>query len=409
MGTNLNNIELKDKKKIIGWGTGSYFKSVFNRTSIHLDYLVDNDESKVGKEINGLQVFGPEQILNENSMEVVIVVYSSFYDEIYRQIKQMGNYDVIAVEQIMEQNEQEAMTQAEKDLIARQFWDNKREYKGVDLNHWGSNDLIVSIINNRLCGPQYNNWVQYIRENYLKEKLDLKVLSLGCGTGHLERILLKELSCKLIDAIDFSPLSIKEAKNRAELEGFSEKINYQIDNLNEVILDANKYDLIVAEESIHHISNLEHLYQQVNSSLKSDGIFVQNEFTGPNHFQWTDEQLSEINGILELISPKYKIRDKFNRPTLDQMLRTDPSEAVRSSDIIPLTYDFFNVLEQRNVGGNIMHLLYQCLNTDYFHFNRSAFCEHLLISLMEYEEKVFLSRGISDAAMLIAQKKTIEE
>jgi hypothetical protein len=48
------------------------------------------------------------------------------------------------------------------------------------------------------------------------------------------------------------------------------------------------------------------------------------------------------------------LREQVPRPSLEWMLAFDPSEGVHSTRILPLTYQYFDVLERMDYGGTIM-------------------------------------------------------
>jgi hypothetical protein len=92
---------------------------------------------------------------------------------------------------------------------------------------------------------------------------------------------------------------------------------------------------------------------------------VANEFIGPTRFQWTDRQLSGVNELLDTFPAEYTTlfastvpRPKAIRPSKLAMWLSDPSEAVESSNIMPLLEKLFHVREVRGYGGTILHLLF---------------------------------------------------
>jgi len=100
--TKLNRVSrmLQDKtSKIIGWGTSSYFEYYIDKITLRLDYLVDNDSSKWGTFIHGIEVLPPEFIQNEN-LNPLIVIFSSFSSEIIEQIERMGDYATCTASQV---------------------------------------------------------------------------------------------------------------------------------------------------------------------------------------------------------------------------------------------------------------------------------------------------------------------
>lgn len=82
------------RKKIVIWGIASVlWKPIDNfmnfRTEI--DYAVDNAEKLKNTKVNGLQVYSPERLREEDKSDVVVIVLSErYYDEIKHQIESYG-------------------------------------------------------------------------------------------------------------------------------------------------------------------------------------------------------------------------------------------------------------------------------------------------------------------------------
>jgi len=74
----INEYLNKHYKKIIGWGTGGYFKKVYKELNIDLTYLIDSDESKTGQILEGYTIFSPSVLQQEEPNDVLIVIFSSF-------------------------------------------------------------------------------------------------------------------------------------------------------------------------------------------------------------------------------------------------------------------------------------------------------------------------------------------
>jgi hypothetical protein len=99
--------------------------------------------------------------------------------------------------------------------------------------------------------------------------------------------------------------------------------------------------------------------------LSPSGYFVVLEYVGPNRFQWTDSQLSAINGILRQLDPRYlkgHARIELGRPSIPDFIAIDPSEAVRSEDVVRLLPEYFTIEYLRNFNGTVMHPLYPLLD-----------------------------------------------
>lgn len=84
-----------DYKKVVAWGTGSFFKELYKSIPYKYNYIIDNDPEKWGKNYEGIPIYSPEKLLEENSQQVLIVVFSVFFQDILEQIKSMGDYKAV--------------------------------------------------------------------------------------------------------------------------------------------------------------------------------------------------------------------------------------------------------------------------------------------------------------------------
>lgn len=204
--------------------------------------------------------------------------------------------------------------------------------------------------------------VSYL-EHFVKRHLEApvpRILSLGCGGGNLERALLDLGAAEHIDAYDDSPASIELAQGLADAAGVGNRLTYAVGDSNTMALPANTYDAVVIKMALHHFESLEHVYEQVAKALKPGGFLMFNEFVGPTRFQWTDEQLEHMNRLLRGLPKRLRRRAPvvtIQRPLVADMIALDPSESVRSADILPLLEERFELVELRPYGGTVLHIL----------------------------------------------------
>ena len=115
---------------------------------------------------------------------------------------------------------------------------------------------------------------------------------------------------------------------------------------------------------MHHITALEHYLDQVRRTLKPGGLFIFNEFVGATQFQWPDAQLAHANAMLARIPERYRdsirghgLKTHIERPTLELMNQIDPTEAIRSADILAEVDARFELVEARDFGGTLLQLV----------------------------------------------------
>ena len=289
----------------------------------------------------------------------------------------------------------------DEELVKRR---DRLNWSGINLNHKYYNYLVN--------GNPDLHYLVYFIDKYIKSPG--RVLSLGCGNGHLERVLISfHLPYIEIQGIDINPNLMKYANEEASKLGYRD-IKYITADLNHLSLPKKKYDLVIFFHSLHHVENLEGLLQNVGNTLTDDGLVLVVEFVGPTRFQWTDEQIQIAQELLDIIPPELKIdlynptlrrtKTKILRPTIDDVIKGDPSEAIRSGELIELLNKEFDILEQKPLGGTLLSLLFDGIAGNFDEQN--PFICAFIRSLQKTEELLILKKTIpSDYVFMVLQRK----
>ena len=142
------------------------------------------------------------------------------------------------------------------------FFNNTREPKGLL-------GQIMIIRMNR----HHKSLVSWALSNFPKdEKKD--ILEIGCGGGKNALELLKTYKNAHLTAVDYSPVSIKNSKKvlrRAIKDGKCEVLEQNVLNLT---LEKEKYDLITAFETVYFWKDLNVAFKNVLDCLKPGGQFI---------------------------------------------------------------------------------------------------------------------------------------
>jgi len=335
--------------------------------------------------------------------------------------------------------------------------------KNVGKYWWDAGPEIHYYTNRLITGDSKIYWIPYTLEKYFKGKLPLqRCLSLGCGTGPLERDLCNRGIAKTIDAYDVAEVSIQKARELAESEGYL-NINYYVSDINTIILPESAYDAVWVAGSLHHFEALEHVYQQIKKCLKPGGLLIINEYVGPSRFQFPSRQKEIINMCFQLLPSEYRIpvalpegfepvpskelpiavwrtlkwyirrlvekiregdllptirrklgiqprklttlfieRNEVYFPSIDDVIKADPSEAVRSSEIVEIMKKDFEILEEKGSGGNILQFLLSGIAGHFAKEDENA--RSLLRMIMNIEETLLASGELkSDFAYIVAR------
>jgi SAM-dependent methyltransferase len=265
------------------------------------------------------------------------------------------------------------------------------------IKNWWDIPDVMERWNTMISGDSKIDYCEYFLRRFFPGRREMHALSLGSGTGFREIELAKTGVFELIDAVEKAHARIEYSRARAARAGFSGMIKYVEADAADVTVPRGAYDLVIAEQFLHHISPLGPMLGRIRSFLKPTGFFVFNEFVGPSRFQWTDEQLDAVNDLLSRLPEKYRIRWKggsvkraVHRPGRLAVLLYDPTEAVESSRILPLLHRTFDVLETKGYGGTVLQLLFSDIAGNFLSDDPET--KHLLAMCFAREDEL-IRRG----------------
>lgn len=244
--------------------------------------------------------------------------------------------------------------------------------KEITAYHWG--DLAAGSelhANNWLCSPQLLwsyvfprfggvDWYHWLQNKYCCPSRQ-KAISICCGIGVTERHFLRMGLVKEIVGIDLSPEVIVEGNHQTEVEGI-EGLDLQVGDVESMTLEPNGYDMALSWMAMHHIQDLEGVYAEIAHALVPGGIIILNEYIGPRHFAFEEKQSAFLEEwITRLPSdlrcwPNKEVRTNCI-PDPGLIAAADPSEAVRSDEIVSVLSDKFKMVDRIDYGGGLLHFL----------------------------------------------------
>jgi SAM-dependent methyltransferase len=258
------------------------------------------------------------------------------------------------------------------------------------------------------------DWLTYVLRKFFPAPIE-RAVSLGCGEGGLERHALSVGAVDLFDAYDASEGAIQNARRHAEIVGHAQGVRYSVRDVNRFSSPGRIYDAAFASMSIHHIEALESVFDELRKSLKPTGLFVMNEYIGPTKFQLPPAQLTLINDLLGILPARYRrmirdgartneIKQEHHIHPLEWFERYDPSEAVRSADLLSVLQDYFEIVEIKSYGGTLLHFL---LENIVGNFDNSKEEDRAWLRMLEYFETT-LEKGAmidNDFAVIVARPR----
>lgn len=188
-----------------------------------------------------------------------------------------------------------------------------------------------------------------------------RVLALGSGMAFSEEHLLRQNYAKTIVAYEMSATAVEKATARFAEAGLSDRIELRTSDVLEDNLPSATFDAVFVQAAIHHFGRIEEMYALMHRVLRPGGLLVFDEYVGPDHHIYHPEVMEIMDEINACLAPQYRWdcirkenREVPPRPSLEWIMGYDPSEGVHASRILPLTYQFFEVLDRADFGGTIM-------------------------------------------------------
>jgi len=313
-------------------------------------------------------------------------------------------------------------------------------------------------LNAKISGDEAVGWAEHVVRTHLAGRAPVpECLSLCCGRGQRERELASAGAFAHCTAYDVSLGALEAARAEAERQGYP--VDYRAADMNAIELPEGAYDLILAHAALHHLHALEHVVEQISLALKPDGLMVVQDYVGPSGFELPPRALELGDAALRLLPERYRrsvsfarhgrvgpgaqrrpidtlrlvwrklhngtlvdaahrrmglrrlraegqalVKTQIPRFTRSELAVDDPSEAVRSADIMPLLESTFDVIERRPLGGGLLWLLLDDIAANFGEDDETAAA--LLAMLFDIEDALMAAGELeSYYVFLVARRR----
>jgi SAM-dependent methyltransferase len=174
---------------------------------------------------------------------------------------------------------------------------------------------------------------------------------LGHEPGLEQRWMSRQPGTSALDVYELSPAVIARARS---LDGsLGARVRYLPTDLNFVRLPEAAYDVIWTTDTLHCVTNLEHVVTQIEQALRPGGLFALCGYVGEARMQFDPRRLERINAVLASLSEQFRLTDALHAP--EASLELSPFMAVRAPDVLPLVRARFDVVHEA-VGGRLFPL-----------------------------------------------------
>lgn len=172
---------------------------------------------------------------------------------------------------------------------------------------------------------------------------EVRFLSLGAGNCDLEvqvARFVKDSICSnfVLECVELNPHMIERGvKFAAELE-VSDHIAFCEADLN-TWKSEHSYQVIIANHILHHIVELEHIFDSIYDSLADDGVFVVCDMIGKNgHGKWPEalQVVEEYWQKMPKTHRRHCITGRIQKSYINPRPPVDDFEGIRAQEILPL-------------------------------------------------------------------------
>jgi SAM-dependent methyltransferase len=227
--------------------------------------------------------------------------------------------------------------------------------------NWWNVPEIVQTYNEKVCGKRLNRdnaagCRERLRQRWPGRKFE-RAVSIGCGNARKEMALVEEQLVEHFDLFDVSQQSIVEAQMDIEQRGLADHLSFQKED--PVENWGSRYDLVYWDHALHHMFDVERYVAWSKSVLKPGGVFLMNDYVGPNRNQWTKFNVMVCRKVIADLGCDTSV-EKIRKSNFVSRLREyvrDPSEAAQSERILPSCKAQLSNLEFKPLGGFIYLVL----------------------------------------------------
>jgi SAM-dependent methyltransferase len=277
--------------------------------------------------------------------------------------------------------------------------------------HWWRSAYLRRCINARICGRPVDGIIQGLIE-LVKDRLGDRLpfghgVAVGGGTGAKELRLLEAGIVERVTLYDLSEAFVAEGRASAAARGLQDRIEFVLGDAF-AAADEPRYDLVHWNNSLHHMPDVRAAVAWSHHVLRPGGLFLLDDYVGPDRHQWTDNMLAIAAGIRGVFPERYLqnplragalLPTSLHRTPPEEVAANDPSEAPESSQILAAVRDVFPDAFIQATGGVVYHLT---LNQMLANFDEDDPQDRLLLDLLMLLDDMSTAVGENHYAVALA-------
>lgn len=243
---------------------------------------------------------------------------------------------------------------AETDYAARALQETRRFAAELDVNalpeifHYWSNTYLRPVLERFGYSHPEDFFAKAILQQAAACQTPLRIISIGSGNCDAEVRIAQALQAAglrdyTLECLDLTSQMLQRGAEHAAEQGLAAHFRFTQADFNRWTPDGN-YDVVIANQSLHHVLDLEHLYTAIAEAIGERGIFVTSDMIGRNGHQRWPEALEIVQEFWRELPDGYRYNLQLQRHEasfLDWDCSAEGFEGIRAQDVLPLMLDRF--------------------------------------------------------------------
>lgn len=240
-----------------------------------------------------------------------------------------------------------------QDRIARelhQYADcaNVHELPAI-FHYWSNKHLAPMFESMGIQDPEHFYLVHVQKFHQRFPDHNIRIASVGCGNCDMEVRLARRLLDAGITHFNIICLDINQAMlDRGKLYAAELQVS---DYIETACADFNRwqptqqYDLVLANQCLHHVMELENLFETIRGCLNPEGYLLTCDMIGRNGHQRWPEASKLIEEFWQELPTQYRYNHWTKRVEMEYInhdCSTHSFEGIRAQDILPLLIKYFH-------------------------------------------------------------------
>jgi SAM-dependent methyltransferase len=221
------------------------------------------------------------------------------------------------------------------------FSDDNFVHNLPDIFHYWSNRHLKPMIEEIGCEGVDHFYAKYLMESAMNCPKPYSFVSIGSGNGDVEINVAKlligmGLDDFSIECLEYNDSMIERGRSEAVSQGLGKFISFTKGDFNNW-KPTRQYSGVMANHSLHHVVNLEGLFDTVKSALHPDGYFVTGDMVGRNGHQRWPEAKNIVDQFWSKLDEKYHYNHQLKRQEpvyIDHDCSSEGFEGIRAQDIM---------------------------------------------------------------------------